>query len=217
VGLGFVLLVWAVILGGAAVAAGVVGGVWSWWNHRRLFGRAELFKAAAAAALPLVVLAYAGAAFVGYAIWCESIRGVDLGIGDSWRVPVANDYYFCMIDVPDKGYLLKGGCSGGPVVDGITELAAAGDLVAGNSESHGPFVLDTRTGALQRLSRVDDALARITPRPALLDAYAFYGSRRWGRADVFAALLIGIPALAAAFFWYWWFIRLSPARRGSLR
>jgi hypothetical protein len=83
------------------------------------------------------------------------------------RVPIGNDYFFCMIDVPDDGYLLKGGCSGAPIVHGITELAAADDLVFGNSESSGPFALDTRTGALQTFANVDAALARITPRPSL--------------------------------------------------
>jgi hypothetical protein len=80
------------------------------------------------------------------------VRDIDPGIGDSWRVPIGNDWYFCMIDVPDNGYLLKGGCSGAPIVDGITELALVGDLVVGKGDASRPFVLDTRTGVLQTLS-----------------------------------------------------------------
>lgn len=81
---------------------------------------------------------YAGAAFTVYATWCEAIRGVDPGIGDGWQVPVGNDHYFCMIDVPEEGYLLKGGCSGAALVDGITLIGSSDDLVFGNSKSNGP-------------------------------------------------------------------------------
>jgi hypothetical protein len=216
-GLGFVLLVGAVILGGAAVVSAVVLGLWSLWNHRAVIGRREVLKAVAAAALPIFMFGYAGAAFVGYAIWCEILRGVDPGIGDSWQVPVGNDHYFCMIDVPAEGYLLKGGCSGAPIVDGITELGSSDDLVFGNSKSSGPFLLDTRTGALQTFASVETAVARITPRPNLRGAGDFYIRQRWGRADAIAVVLIGVPALAITVFWYLWFIRARPAGRRGLR
>jgi hypothetical protein len=215
VGIGFVLLVWAVLLSGAAVVSAVVLGFWSWWNQRRAFGRRRVFKIVAAAALPFLLLGYGGAAFAAYAIWCEAVRGVDAGIGDGWRVPVGNDHYFCMIDVPEDGYLLKGGCSGAPIVHGIKELGAAGDLLIGNSDSSGPFVLNTRTGELQTFASVDGALAGIKPQPILRSAGDFYDDRRWGRADVVAAVLIGVPAIATAIVWYFCFIRRSPARHDA--
>lgn len=211
-GIGFVLFFWALILGAAAVPVSIALGFWSWWNERRTHGRGWIFKAVIAAALPFILLGYAGAAFVMYWIWCEGVRDVDAGIGDTWRVPIGHDYYFCMIDVPDHGYLLKGGCSGSPIVDGITEVGAAGDFVFGKSESPGPFTLDTRTGALRTVASLDDAIPSMTPRPILRTANDFYNDRRWGRADVLAAAVIAAPAFAVTIFWYVWFIRSRPAR-----
>jgi ABC-type dipeptide/oligopeptide/nickel transport system permease component len=100
VGIGFVLFFWALILGVIAMPFSIALGLWSWWNERRAHRRGWVFKAVVAAALPFILLAYAGAAFGVYAIWCEAVRNVDAGIGDGCRVPVTNDYYFCMIDVP---------------------------------------------------------------------------------------------------------------------
>ena len=210
-GIGFVLLFWALILGVVAVPVSIALGLWSWWNERRAHGRGWIFKALIAAVLPFILLGYAGAAFGVYAIWCEAVRDVDAGTGDVWRVPVANDHYFCMIDVPDDGYLLKGGCTGSPIVDGITELAVAGDLVLGTSKSSGTFVFNTRTGAMQSGASLDDALAGMTPGPVLRSANDFYNDRRWGRADVLAAAVFAAPALAVTIFWYVWFIRARRA------
>jgi hypothetical protein len=215
-GIGFVLVFWALILGVLAIPFSIALGLWSWWNHRSAAGPARVLKILAAAALPFLLLGYGGAAFGVYAIWCEAIRNVDAGIGDSWRVPVGNDHYFCMIDVPDHGYLLKGGCTGSPIVDGITELGVAGDLVFGKSESSGPFMLDTRSGALQNVASMDAALARVTPRPTLRTADEFYNDHRWGQADLIAAVLIAVPAVAVAMAWYFWFIRARRKRNPTV-
>jgi hypothetical protein len=212
VGIGCVLLLWALLLGSAAAIGAVVLGFWSWRKQRRALGRAGVFKAVAAAALPFVLLAYVGVAFAGYAVWCVAIRSVDPGIGDGWQVPVGNDHYFCMIDVPDSGYVLKGGCSGGPIVAEITELASAGPLLIGKSRSDGPFLLDTRTGRLQTFTSMDAALSQVTPRPTLQSAAAFYTDRRFVLADAIAALLIAVPAIRLSILWHRWFIRVAFAQ-----
>jgi hypothetical protein len=208
VGIGCVLFVWALALGSGAVVSAALLALWSWRNQRRAFGYARILKVLAAAALPFLLLIYGAVAFAGYAIWCETFRHVDVGIGDVWQVPVGNDHYFCMIDVPDNGYLLKGGCSGRPIVDEIIELAAADDLVIGNSKSHGAFELDTRTGTLLTFTSMEAVLARTTPRPVLRKANDFYSHRRWGYADAIVAALIGGQGIAITIFWYLWFLRM---------
>lgn len=182
-----------------------------------MVGHARVRSVLTAAALPFVLVGYAGVAFAGYAIWCETVRHVDAGIGDVWQVPVGNEHYFCMIDVPDNGYLLKGGCSGRPIVDEISELAATDDLVVGNSKSQGAFELDTRTGTLLRFTSMEAALARTTPRPLLRSANDFYGYRRWGYADAVAAVLIGVQAIAITIVWYLWFLRVRHSARFSAK
>ncbi len=206
-GIGFVLLIWAVLLGCAALPVGLGLGVWSWRNQRTAPESRGMLRPIAAAALPFVLLVYCGATFIAYAIWCEEVRHVDAGIGDSWAVPVGDDHFFCMIDVPDDGYLLKGGCSGAPAVSGITELAEIGDRIVGNSRSRGPFVLDTRSGAVQTFATLEAALGQFSPRPSVQTAKSFYLRRRWGWADLAAGVLTGVPAAGIVIVWYRRFIR----------
>ncbi len=209
-GIGFVLLLWAVLLGCAGLPVGLALGLWSWRNQRRSPSRAGMLRPIAAAALPFVLLAFGGAAFIAYAIWCEEVRHVDAGIGDSWAVPVGNDHFFCMIDVPDDGYLLKGGCSGTPAVDDVSELTEVGDRIVGNSRSSGPFVLDTRSGALQTFATLEAALGQFSPRPSVQTANSFYVRRRWGWADLAAGVLTVVPAGGILIVWFRRFIRVPP-------
>jgi hypothetical protein len=63
---------------------------------------------------------------------------------------------------------------------------------------------------------MDAALARMTSRPILQGAVDFYDDRRWRPADAIAAVLMGVPVIATGIFWYLWFIRPRPGRRGAV-
>src|SRR5258708_34461696 len=84
---------------------------------------------------------------------------------------------FCMIDVPDDGYLMKGECSGSPPVAKITEIAEAGDAIVGVSREIGPFVFDLRSGEVTRFSTVAEAASKLSPAPVLKSADASYRAR----------------------------------------
>jgi len=209
-GIGIVLLVWGVLFmcAGAPVSIGLA--VWSWRTQRRVKPQAGLGRPIAAALLPCVLFAYGGIAFIGYAVWCEGVRHVDAGIGDSWMVPVGNDHFFCMIDVPEHGYLLKGGCSGSPPISNIVELAEVGSRIIGRSASDGPFVFDTSSSELRLFPDLPEA-RRTFPSPIVLEsANKFYTHRRWGWNDLLALVILGSLAAVIMALWYRLFVR-APA------
>src|SRR5437867_3088253 len=115
-GIGFVLLLWAVFFGCAAIPVAATLAVWSWRNQTRSVANHNYLRPLVASLLPFGLLVYAGTAFIVYAIWCGTARGVDPGLGDLWAVPVGTGYYFCMIDVTESGRLFKGTCDGVPLV-----------------------------------------------------------------------------------------------------
>jgi hypothetical protein len=154
-----------------------------------------------AAGAPFALLLYGVLAFGAYAVWCESTRGVDSGLGDSWMVPVGNGYRFGMIDIPEQCYLE--GPSGEQFGQNLKRLGAAHDVIAWESE--GTFhVLNTRTKSQQTVASEAIAVAMLKNAgdgdTALLEPSVFYGNRRWSYQDLIALVIAAIPPLGAAVF-----------------
>jgi len=193
-GLGLVLLFWgiAAVLAAGVVAAVLVAVVWFVARAKRRALRGWLVMAAV---LPFASLAYAAAGFVAYAVYCEVVRDVDLGIGDSWRVPLGNGYRLVMVDTPDQAFV--DAPRDRQLHFGLKRIGRAGDLVVGE-DALTIFVIDTQRGTERTLSSESELEAAV-PRPRsdklqLLAPEQFYQAHRWGLLDgVAAAFIIGPP------------------------
>ena len=195
-GIGCVLVFWLFIGGGCATVAAILLGVVV-RRVSRASGIAPRRWVLAASFLPFLTLAYGLVAFVGYAIWCENVRGVDPGLGDSWVIPVGQGCTLDMVDQPDNAQI------SGPhrelLLEGVTRLAVAGEELVG--ESHGKFyAVNLREHTKRSLESEGEAVAALkrsgSKAPALLPVNDFYIARRWSYLDVLAAL--GIAAIPAA-------------------
>ena len=203
-GIGFVLLIWIALFSCAGIPVAGVLAWWSWRNSRRLVGPWKA-RAFAAGSLPFVLIGVGLVWFMGYAIVAGQL-GMDPGLGDSWSVPLTNGYFFCMIDVPDKGYLMKGGCSGSPPVDDITHLAQCGSVIAGSNDS-GPFLFDTSSDALIKNADEPGVVKQCGPSAPLQPVGEFYRSRRSGWLDLVSLVVLLGLVLSTSAFWYKHLIR----------
>jgi len=139
-GLGIVLLFWGIVgIVVATTAAAVLVAVVYLFDRR--YGLVRPGWLLTAAAIPFASLGYVAAAFAVYAAYCEVVRDVDLGIGDSWRVPLGNGYRLVMIDTADQAFIESP--TGLQLHFGLTRIGTAGDVIAGKDE-HGLFVIDSR-------------------------------------------------------------------------
>jgi hypothetical protein len=195
-GIGFVLLVWFLIGAVVAAVAAAVLAVLAYVAGRRRRRRVRLWVIAFAAT-PFLFLVYLFVAFGGYALWCETYRGVDPGLGDSPRVPLQNGYVFHAIDTFDQSFIELAG--GEQKHFGLARIGQSGDFIFG-SEPSGFFLINTRTRsdtlfssekefrqALVRSSRVTSV--------AVEDPSTFYSRHRWSVQDTIAFAVMLAPPI----------------------
>jgi hypothetical protein len=196
VGIGFVLIVWALLL--AVLTAPVV--LVLLLVAKRTGGPARMKRVLrwVAVAAPLGA-AYAGAGFLAYALWCSEVRGVDPGIGDWATVPLGEGFSLTFLDDPGEAFIPeRHKADGVPLESGITHVGQTGRYVYGLEGADSAFVLDTRSGALHRSPRqgLPAALREVgVASTTVAPVGEFYTARRWGWPDLAAAAALVTPVL----------------------
>lgn len=232
--LGFLFIIW--IICGASVALAVGLAKWSRRSRRRKYRDLPPVPTKTITVLAIVLSVYGAVAFIAYAVWCESVRHVDVGFGDSWAAPAGNDYSFCMVNSTDDGELVQGSCfdfDHRVVVSNVTDLAQEGEWVVGKHKAgafintdlvqegegvtgalmSGAFILDTGSNALRLYPDIETAVQDLTFSPSLHSANTYYFLKRWGLPDLIAAALFGIPALVFILIWYKFLVLRSTKKR----
>ncbi len=163
-GIGIVLLIWALV--GAIVAgvgAIVLGGATALLTRGVKHGRWKVILATSA--FPFLCLAWAGIVFFSQAVVNESVFHRDAGLGDTWKCPLPNGYALLMIDETEQGWVYNpktqpwGGVGEqDDSLSGVRVLQLSGPYIFGGLDSHAYqfaskddyiesyFLLDTKTG-----------------------------------------------------------------------
>lgn len=201
-GLGVVLLFWGFLGAGAALAAGaILAAIVANRIRQGVPGRRRAM--AAVLLFPLATVVYLGAAFIGYAAWCEKVRGVDPGFGDCWRVPLGYGHALCMVDTPEQAFITAS--HEDRVRDGLRSVAVHGRHVVGEGAAPGSFFLidmpaGTRAAFPTRAALAEECCRLGFELPTLLTPEAFYRDHRGQLADLCAVLLAAIVPCGAAGF-----------------
>lgn len=229
-GIGIVLIAWAIvgtILAG--IAAVVVGGATAWLT--RGVQRWRRSAILAAAALPFLCLAWAGAIFMFQAIVNETVFHRDPGLGDTWETPLPNGYALLMIDETDHGSVFnpKTQLPGGVAEQedapfGVRVLQVQGRYIIGglDSKAFGSssdnearvdsyFLLDTRSSKRTNFPTYDalfQAATQVGIQPHLEPIAKVYSDYRFTWFDKVSAVLFFAPPLLALVVLTWWVFRL---------
>ena len=124
-GIGFVLLIWAVVgtvlavIGALVLASAAALLTRGAGNGRR---RAII----AAGLFPFACLAWGGSMFFFQALVNEGLLHRDPGADDAWKTPLPNGYAILMIDVTDQGWVYNPKTQGSDSAVGEQEDAVAG-------------------------------------------------------------------------------------------
>lgn len=188
-------MLFAVCMTIAIVVSLVIGLALPFWISR-IHGGARWRIFLAAMALPPLAVIGVFAGFVAYATWCETVREVDPGIGDTWQVPLGNGYHLCMIDTPERAFVTSPQQQQFSIVRiGFDDDVAYFETV--RNEFH---LITKSTGSctlFRDQSSLDERLREIGSQPSSFQsAEIAYQKLRWGLLDLMAFLMIlGIPTI----------------------
>jgi len=237
-GIGFVLLIWAVVgVVVAALGAVVLGSTAAYFTRGAQHGRKKLILAASL--FPLACLGWMGVVFVSQAIINEAVLHRDAGLGDTWNCPLPNGYALLMIDTTDQGFVYnpKTQPNGGvaeqqDAIAGVRVLQVAGRYILGGSDSRSferlenhseqvdsYFLLDTQLGKQSRFPNYEGLRGKaqeLEISPNLERIASVYYRYRFTWFDIFVALLLLVPLLVSALLLFRWILRLRKVSRVEL-
>jgi hypothetical protein len=233
-GIGFVLLIWA-LFGAvfAANAALVFGFTAAYLTRGAQHSRKGLILAASL--LPLVCFGWVAAVFAFHAVINETVLHRDAGLGDSWECPLPNGYALLMIDTTNQGFVYNpktqpGGGVGeqDDAIAGVRVLQVSGRNILGGSDSRSfersdndtkhidsYFLLDTQLGKHTNFPSYDGLRGKAQELGIVLNLEsieAVYGRYRFTWFEVFVALLLCLPPLAGVVLLVRWIIRVRKTR-----
>src|SRR5579862_2720647 len=142
-GLGFALVIWAVIGGIVAGGGGLVfAGLAAFFTRGVEVGRKRFIWVAGL--FPAMCLVWVGGVFVLQGTVDQVVFHRDPGLGDAWSCPLPNGYALLMIDTKDQGFVYNPQtqprdtiAEQEDAVGGVRVLQVAGRYLLGGSDSHG--------------------------------------------------------------------------------
>jgi hypothetical protein len=233
-GLGFVLLIWAVIgIIVATVAAAAFAGFTAFVTRGVHKGRN--IAIVAAALLPFGCLAWGGFVFAVQALVNDGVLHRDVGLGDASYCPLPNGYRILMIDVSDIGWVYNPTTqpSGGvtereDAIAGVRLLDVQGRYILAAADSKAwtktmptamdvdsYVLLDSQTGkrtSFENYAALQAAALRLGIQPRLQPIFDVYRKYRFTWFDVVAGLLFCIPPIIAGLPLIAWIVRLRGTR-----
>src|SRR5580692_4116032 len=238
-GLGFVLLFWAI--GGAVVAAigaATLGCATALLTRGVTSGRRKVIIVGSL--FPFVCLGWGGAMFVFQAVVNEGLLHRDVGLGDTWHAPLPNGYQIMMIDVTDQGWVYNPKTQPGSgvgeqedAVAGVRNVQVVGRYILGASDSKAfehlgqdtnqvdaYFLLDTQLGKrtqFQNYGALRNSALELGIEPNLEPISAVYAKFRFSWFDVLAGVLFCLPQVFVGLGLIFWIVRLRRTRPPSLQ
>jgi hypothetical protein len=234
-GIGFVLLIWAVVgvvLAGAGAL--ILGCTAAYLTRGARHGRKRLILAMSS--FPFVCLGWAVTVFAFQAIINETVLHRDVGLGDTWNCPLPNGYALLMIDTTDQGFvynpktqLVEGGVAEQEdAIAAVRQVQIVGRYILGGSDSHAFERLENRSQQVDSYFLLDTQIGKHTNYPSyealqskalelgialnLERIDAVYGRYRFTWFEVFVGLLLCLPPLAGAVLLVRWIVRVRKTR-----
>ena len=196
-GMLFVLIFWAIALIILSLILGLITLPFSYFLCKRQRKR----KMVLSFLTPGVFIGiYAVSSFVCMII-IAIILGSDIGIGDSWSIPLKNGYELTSVDTPEYANInRRNDPLNENLIDGITHIQVVGDSVIGKGANGNYFIFNLQNGDKEDNLSYQNLTIKMKSRPiTLVNNNTYYWEQRkvpYIIAGIFC-LLITILAIKA--------------------
>ena len=198
-GMLFVLIFWAIALIILSLILGLITLPFSYFLCKRQRKR----KMVLSFLTPGVFIGiYAVSSFVCMII-IAIILGSDIGIGDSWSMPLKNGYELTSVDTPEyaninrRNDLLKEN-----LIDGITHIQVVGDSVIGKRADGNYFIFNLQNGDKEDNLSYQNLTIKMKSRPiTLVNNNTYYWEQRKVPYIIAGIFCLLITILAIKTFW----------------
>ena len=175
-GMLFVLILWAIVLIILSLILGLITLPFSYFLCKRQRKR----KMVLSFLTPGVFIGiYAVSSFVCMII-IAIILGSDIGIGDSWSIPLKNGYELTSVDTPEYANInsrndpLKEN-----LIDGVTHIQVVGDSVIGKEADGNYFIFNLQNGDKEDNLSYQNLTIKMKSRPiTLVNNNTYYWEQR---------------------------------------
>jgi len=198
-GMLFVLILWAIALIILSLILGLITLPFSYFLCKRQRKR----KMVLSFLTPGVFIGiYAVSSFVCMII-IAIILGSDIGIGDSWSIPLKNGYELTSVDTPEYANInsrndpLKEN-----LIDGITHIQVVGDSVIGKEADGNYFIFNLQNGDKEDNLSYQNLTIKMKSRPiTLVNNNTYYWEQRKVPYIIAGIFCLLITILAIKTFW----------------
>ena len=188
-GIGFVIFLHLIGIGIVSVSVSILVGLLT-----SLLSRKERRKQKVFAAVLSPFFGFYTFYFVALfgAIVVSEIKNVDVGIGDSFYVPLMDNCELRFIDIPEYAYIEN---SGKQIIYAISEIQQIGYQIFGKTTDDKYFSYNIKGGELEKVDSIKELRARnSTKELKLTPVNEFYNDRR---SEVVGFWMIAVGIIAA--------------------
>lgn len=166
-GTGFVILIHLVGIFILSTAIALVGSILVYCTGSKQTRPRRLFFATAAPFTGLFSLYFF---YLTAAVIISGLKDTDIGIGDTWYIPLSRDSRLLFIDLPEQAYIEY---KGQTIIDEVSHLDMTGDTVTGQTYDHTYFIYNATTGTLQVSDKPSSDIPAVQT-----EAWDFYIARK---------------------------------------
>lgn len=127
-------------------------------------------------------------------------KKVDVGIGDSWYVPLKNDHQLLFIDLPEQASINNG--NGLTLISSVAKIEESGNHIFGKTLDNEYFFVDLKTNSVKTFQTEKElSFLHIRKKLNLVDVTEFYSERKkdimgyWPLLIMLLSLIISVGAL----------------------